>query len=132
MEAVIKGQMKPMRQKTISGVDLTRKKSLEGKLSSKRKKSVSRKPRLSKRNDENWSGNVKKLGESSSDWLKQENVQLSQGAQAKLKYGQALRSNFSGISTMRSKRITQKPNACLLYTSPSPRDGLLSRMPSSA
>ena len=26
----------------------------------------------------------------------------------------------------------QYPNACLLYTSPSPRDGLLSRMPSSA
>ena len=26
----------------------------------------------------------------------------------------------------------QHPNACLLYTSPSPRDGLLSRMPSSA
>ena len=26
----------------------------------------------------------------------------------------------------------QKDNACLLYTSPSPRDGLLSRMPSSA
>ena len=25
-----------------------------------------------------------------------------------------------------------RPNACLLYTSPSPRDGLLSRMPSSA
>ena len=25
-----------------------------------------------------------------------------------------------------------KPAACLLYTSPSPRDGLLSRMPSSA
>ena len=25
-----------------------------------------------------------------------------------------------------------KPNNCLLYTSPSPRDGLLSRMPSSA
>ena len=24
------------------------------------------------------------------------------------------------------------PNGCLLYTSPSPRDGLLSRMPSSA
>ena len=28
------------------------------------------------------------------------------------------------------KRV--KPLACLLYTSPSPRDGLLSRMPSSA
>ena len=26
----------------------------------------------------------------------------------------------------------QSPNTCLLYTSPSPRDGLLSRMPSSA
>ena len=30
-----------------------------------------------------------------------------------------------------SKRNRQ-PDACLLYTSPSPRDGLLSRMPSSA
>src|SRR5680860_440432 len=28
--------------------------------------------------------------------------------------------------------ITQSANPCLLYTSPSPRDGLLSRMPSSA
>ena len=31
------------------------------------------------------------------------------------------------------KRGTSKPGkGCLLYTSPSPRDGLLSRMPSSA
>ena len=28
--------------------------------------------------------------------------------------------------------LTTTPNTCLLYTSPSPRDGLLSRMPSSA
>ena len=28
--------------------------------------------------------------------------------------------------------FTPNPNICLLYTSPSPRDGLLSRMPSSA
>ena len=28
--------------------------------------------------------------------------------------------------------IIQKASTCLLYTSPSPRDGLLSRMPSSA
>ena len=28
--------------------------------------------------------------------------------------------------------FTALPNGCLLYTSPSPRDGLLSRMPSSA
>ena len=27
---------------------------------------------------------------------------------------------------------TRRPHTCLLYTSPSPRDGLLSRMPSSA
>ena len=35
----------------------------------------------------------------------------------------------------RDKKITKTPPAiivCLLYTSPSPRDGLLSRMPSSA
>ena len=29
-------------------------------------------------------------------------------------------------------RRQDNPNTCLLYTSPSPRDGLLSRMPSSA
>ena len=28
--------------------------------------------------------------------------------------------------------LNQRTNICLLYTSPSPRDGLLSRMPSSA
>ena len=32
----------------------------------------------------------------------------------------------------RCKELTDKPFGCLLYTSPSPRDGLLSRMPSSA
>ena len=30
------------------------------------------------------------------------------------------------------KNFGEKPYGCLLYTSPSPRDGLLSRMPSSA
>ena len=30
------------------------------------------------------------------------------------------------------KKLRQKGYVCLLYTSPSPRDGLLSRMPSSA
>ena len=34
--------------------------------------------------------------------------------------------------TMLDSRLDQKAQACLLYTSPSPRDGLLSRMPSSA
>ena len=31
-----------------------------------------------------------------------------------------------------AKKYGKKYLACLLYTSPSPRDGLLSRMPSSA
>ena len=35
-------------------------------------------------------------------------------------------------SEIKVEDIGAKLNACLLYTSPSPRDGLLSRMPSSA
>ena len=35
-------------------------------------------------------------------------------------------------ASRRRERIEDAPAACLLYTSPSPRDGLLSRMPSSA
>ena len=41
-----------------------------------------------------------------------------------LTFGEALRYVFS--------RIQSNPNACLLYTSPSPRDRTRSRMPSSA
>ena len=37
-----------------------------------------------------------------------------------------------GRSNDTSTAITKGTDACLLYTSPSPRDGLLSRMPSSA
>ena len=40
-------------------------------------------------------------------------------------------SNLSPIKE-RSPAHTNSRNSCLLYTSPSPRDGLLSRMPSSA
>ena len=36
------------------------------------------------------------------------------------------------LTPVRSYKIRGAFNACLLYTSPSPRDGLLSRMPSSA
>ena len=51
------------------------------------------------------------------------------------------RCNFTNINTNPSKFLSQNPKfvrsalsqyTCLLYTSPSPRDGLLSRMPSSA
>ena len=38
--------------------------------------------------------------------------------------------NLSAADRARSQRLLL--NTCLLYTSPSPRDGLLSRMPSSA
>ena len=39
----------------------------------------------------------------------------------------------NGVSlTIGSKNFTEQFILCLLYTSPSPRDGLLSRMPSSA
>ena len=41
------------------------------------------------------------------------------------------RVSAAGISVLRGKHITLYTD-CLLYTSPSPRDGLLSRMPSSA
>ena len=40
--------------------------------------------------------------------------------------------NASGILTIGGYSETTQAKACLLYTSPSPRDGLLSRMPSSA
>ena len=41
-----------------------------------------------------------------------------------------LRDKHAGVKT--KTRDKRDPKACLLYTSPSPRDGLLSRMPSSA
>ena len=36
------------------------------------------------------------------------------------------------VKTVMNKIISRRIEDCLLYTSPSPRDGLLSRMPSSA
>ena len=38
--------------------------------------------------------------------------------------------NLKGLTRTKAAKISYK--GCLLYTSPSPRDGLLSRMPSSA
>ena len=40
--------------------------------------------------------------------------------------------NLLTVKTKQVKRAEEKDGDCLLYTSPSPRDGLLSRMPSSA
>ena len=44
----------------------------------------------------------------------------------------AVNINFVAFSAHMEAVGTNEPIACLLYTSPSPRDGLLSRMPSSA
>ena len=46
-------------------------------------------------------------------------------------------SNYLNINTVKNVRVLirydiENISDCLLYTSPSPRDGLLSRMPSSA
>ena len=46
--------------------------------------------------------------------------------------GKTLGSSNSTQKYDRSKSASESINFCLLYTSPSPRDGLLSRMPSSA
>ena len=40
--------------------------------------------------------------------------------------------DFKKISDLEGNNNLTRSNDCLLYTSPSPRDGLLSRMPSSA
>ena len=39
---------------------------------------------------------------------------------------------ISALSEMKQEKVRLQTRICLLYTSPSPRDGLLSRMPSSA
>ena len=39
---------------------------------------------------------------------------------------------FSWLDDRHERAAARAPRTCLLYTSPSPRDGLLSRMPSSA
>ena len=43
-----------------------------------------------------------------------------------------LRETMEGLIESESPRLYREYWTCLLYTSPSPRDGLLSRMPSSA
>ena len=45
---------------------------------------------------------------------------------------QTLRENYIQKKVFQIGQLVENLNTCLLYTSPSPRDGLLSRMPSSA
>ena len=46
--------------------------------------------------------------------------------------GFVLNEDYLGDGILTQGKSAIPPNTCLLYTSPSPRDGLLSRMPSSA
>ena len=43
-----------------------------------------------------------------------------------------MKKNILNGKSISNDEVLKQPNPCLLYTSPSPRDGLLSRMPSSA
>ena len=61
------------------------------------------------------------------------NVQVSSTDQADVKQNDDSEDELESYSDNVKKRINQlTAKSCLLYTSPSPRDGLLSRMPSSA
>ena len=40
--------------------------------------------------------------------------------------------SFPGVKALDNVQLSLRPGTCLLYTSPSPRDATLSRMPSSA
>ena len=54
---------------------------------------------------------------------------------SRLQFGRVIHANFSKMFQnieLKIEKLNHKLDICLLYTSPSPRDGLLSRMPSSA
>ena len=51
---------------------------------------------------------------------------------SKIKKGDSVLDLACGTGLVTKKLIRKVGKTCLLYTSPSPRDGLLSRMPSSA
>ena len=69
----------------------------------------------------------KKFEKTDSDYIKKFETTISSGLEAAQKeLAAAIESGDANAQVEANKRI------CLLYTSPSPRDGLLSRMPSSA
>ena len=71
---------------------------------------------------------VRLLGE-----LFERQVAATDATRASLTYKKLARyTNPSWEQKVRFGQLLEHSNSCLLYTSPSPRDGLLSRMPSSA
>ena len=77
------------------------------------------------------------FGESVSRKLRNRKELLVDGVMTQLETERTLKKNFSDQPTVNlllfpSESLLTVVESCLLYTSPSPRDGLLSRMPSSA
>ena len=70
------------------------------------------------------------------DWVKQDWVRIGTDGKIKGKCGTSKDKKNPDRCLPRSKAQSlsqsERATTCLLYTSPSPRDGLLSRMPSSA
>ena len=69
------------------------------------------------------------------DWVSNEDMTISFEKQVSKKISGFNQGAFKGKLarfSMKTKKFEELSSDCLLYTSPSPRDGLLSRMPSSA
>ena len=63
--------------------------------------------------------------------LAQGHVKMSEAVLAKVQSGENKKGHVQSVAEL-AGIMGAKRTSCLLYTSPSPRDGLLSRMPSSA
>ena len=75
---------------------------------------------------------IKKLKDENLGSLKFSNKTISIEISNSSGSDQIAQSPVSSQSQNVSNTTTNESSSCLLYTSPSPRDGLLSRMPSSA
>ena len=66
-------------------------------------------------------------------WITLEKEFIANGNEVGMMIGNFNRDDETEIAFLGKKKKKSKlPNSCLLYTSPSPRDATLSRMPSSA
>ena len=75
------------------------------------------------------SRNIEKKENSSHALVQEDDIQISDSAR---KLVETARNKVSDFHTMHFSSIMGEIRDCLLYTSPSPRDGLLYRMPYSA
>ena len=89
----------------------------------------------SKKQNANWYAKGKAFSENLIQDLKVREyfkVKLKNSSISKIELERSAENFVVSIFTSRPGIIIGKRGDCLLYTSPSPRDGLLSRMPSSA